>query len=102
MNIEQLNERVAKKQYKYNNIVRRRALVRTPETITRMDKYMILRKARLVKAIENRQDLLDNPKQRYWQPETKLYSEKTIYSSASQFISPFQARSGHGSQCNHI
>ena len=49
MNIEQLNQRVAKEQYEYDKIVRRRAMIKTPETIARMDEYMILQKARLDK-----------------------------------------------------
>ena len=65
MNIEQLNQRVVKEQYEYDKIVRRRAMIRTPETIARMDEYMILQIARLDKAIEDRQDLLDNPERRY-------------------------------------
>ena len=73
MNIEQLNERVAKEQYEYDKIVGRRALVRTPETIARMDEYMILQSARLDKTIEARQDLLDNPERHYWQLETRLH-----------------------------
>ena len=79
MNIEQLNQRVAKEQYEYDKIVRRRALVITPETIARMDEYMILQKARLDKAIEERQDLIDNPERRYWQPGTRLHPEKTQF-----------------------
>ena len=79
MNIEKLNERVAKEQCEYDKIVRRRALVRKPETIAHMDEYMILQKARLVKAIEVGQDLLDNPERRYWQPRTRLHPEKTQF-----------------------
>ena len=75
MIIEQLNGRVAKEQYEYDKIVRRRAMIRTPETIARMDEYMIRQKARLDKAIENRQDLIDNPERRYWQPGTRLNLE---------------------------
>ena len=41
MNIEQLNERVSQEQYEYDKIVRRRAIIRTPATIARMDEYMI-------------------------------------------------------------
>ena len=40
MNIEQLNERVAKEQYVYDKIVRRRAMIRTPETIARIHLYI--------------------------------------------------------------
>ena len=76
MNIEQLNEHVAKEQYEYDKIVRCRAIIRTQETIARMDKYMIRQKAGLDKAIEDRQDLIDNPERRYWQPGTRLYPEK--------------------------
>ena len=66
MNIEQLNERVAKEQYEYDKIVHRRAMIRTPETIARMEEHAILQKARLDKAIEDRQNLLENPERRYW------------------------------------
>ena len=79
MNIEQLNERVAKEQYEYDKIVRRRAMIRTDETIARMDEYMIRQKARLDKAIDDKQDLIDNPEQRYWQPGTLLHPEKTQF-----------------------
>ena len=79
MNIEQLNQRVAKEQYEYDKIVRRRALVITAETIARMDEYMIGQKARLDKAIEERQDLIDNPERRYLQPGTRLHPEKIEY-----------------------
>ena len=75
MNIEQLNERVAKEQYEYDKIVRLHSLIRTPETIARMDEYMTHQKARLDRAIEDRQDLLDNPERRYWQPGTRLHPE---------------------------
>ena len=76
MNIEHLNERVAKERYEYDKIVRRRALVKTPETIARMDEYTICQKARLDRAIEDRQDLPYNPERRYWQPGTRLNPEK--------------------------
>ena len=79
MNIEQLNERVAKEQYEYDKIVRRRALVRTPETIARINEYMILQKARLDKAIDDIQDLIDNPERRYWMAGTRLHPEKTQF-----------------------
>ena len=40
-----------------------------------MDEYMIRQKARRDRAIEDRQDLLENP-ERYWQPGTRLNPEK--------------------------
>ena len=41
-----------------------------------MDEYMIRQTARIDKAIEDRQDLIDNPERRYWQPGTRLHPEK--------------------------
>ena len=41
MNIERLNQRVANKQYEYNKILRRQAMIKTPKTIARMDEYAI-------------------------------------------------------------
>ena len=41
-------------------------MIRTPETIARMEEHAILQKARLDKAIEDRQNLLENPERRYW------------------------------------
>ena len=79
MNIEQLNERVAKEQYEYDKSVRRRAMIRTPETIARMDEYMIFKQSRLDKAIDDRQDLIYNPELRYWMPGTRLHPEKTQF-----------------------
>ena len=51
-------------------------MIRTPETIARMDEYAILQKARIDKAIEDWQDLLDNPERHYWQLGTRLHPEK--------------------------
>ena len=73
MKIEQLSQRVALEQYEYDKIVRRRAMFRTLETIARMDEYMIRQKARLGKAIEDKQDLIDYPERRYWQARTRLH-----------------------------
>ena len=39
-------------------------MIRTPETIARVNEYMILQKARLDKAIDDRQDLIDNLERR--------------------------------------
>ena len=44
-----------------------------------MDEYMILKKARLDKAIDDRQDLIDNPERRNWMPGTRPHPEKTQF-----------------------
>ena len=66
-------------QYEYDKIVRRRAMIRTPETISRMDEYIILEKACLDNTIEGRQDLIDNPERRYWQPGIWHHPDKTQF-----------------------
>ena len=70
---------MATKQYEYDKIVRRRGRIKTPETIACIDEYMILQKARLDKAIEDKQNFIDNPEQRYWQPGTRVHPENTQF-----------------------
>ena len=42
MNIEEFNQRVEKEQYEYDKIVRRRAMINTPDTNARINEYIIV------------------------------------------------------------
>ena len=79
MIIEQLNELVVKEQKEYDDLLRQRALLQTQELIPQMDEFLLIQKARLDYAIEQRQDLIDNPERRYWQPGTRLHPENTQF-----------------------